>query len=103
MSAVDFEVLKLIPKMLEEMQDLKKEVTELKQHIKPKYDLTKQSGVLKYLEISESTLSKYRAIGELREGYHFHRELKGSKTIITYVSGAIEEYKREKPKKEKTK
>ena len=36
MSAVDFEVLKLIPKMLEEMQDLKKEVTELKQHIKPK-------------------------------------------------------------------
>ena len=65
--------------------------------------MTKQSGVLKYLEISESTLSKYRAIGELREGYHFHRELKGSKTIITYVSGAIEEYKREKPKKEKTK
>ena len=31
MSAVDFDVLKLIPKMLEEMQDLKKEVTELKQ------------------------------------------------------------------------
>ena len=28
MSAVDFEVLKLIPKMLEEMQDLKKEVTD---------------------------------------------------------------------------
>ncbi len=48
MSTVDFEVLKLIPKMMEEMQDLKKEVTELKQHIKPKYDLTKQSGVLKY-------------------------------------------------------
>ena len=35
MSAVDFEVLKLIPKMLEEMQCLKQEVTELKQHIKP--------------------------------------------------------------------
>ena len=103
MSTVDFEVLKLIPKMMEEMQCLKQEVTELKQHIKPKYDLTKQSGVLKYLEISESTLSKYRATGALREGYHFHRELKGSKTIITYVSGAIEEYKREKPKKQKTK
>ena len=58
----------------------------------------KQSGVLKYLEISESTLSKYRATGELREGYHFHRELKGSKTIITYVSGAIEEFKKEKTK-----
>ena len=29
MSAVDFEVLKLIPKMLEEMQCLKQEVTEV--------------------------------------------------------------------------
>ena len=55
MSAVDFEVLKLIPKMLEEMQDLKKEVTELKQHIKPKYDLTKRDGVIKYLNVSNST------------------------------------------------
>ena len=98
MSAVDFEVLKLIPEMLKEMQELKDEVIELRQHIKPKYDLTKQSGVLKYLEISESTLSKYRATGALREGYHFHRELKGSKTIITYVSGAIEEFKKEKTK-----
>ena len=97
MSTVDFEVLKLIPKMMEEMQCLKQEVTELKQHIKPKYDLTKQSGVLKYLEISESTLSKYRATGALREGYHFHRELKGSKTIITYVSGLLKSSKRKKP------
>ena len=42
MSTVDFEVLKLIPKMLEEMQDLKKEVIELKQPVKPEYDLTQQ-------------------------------------------------------------
>ena len=58
MSAVDFEVLKLIPKMMEEMQCLKQEVTELKQHIKPKYDLTKRDGVIKYLNVSNSTLTR---------------------------------------------
>ena len=103
MSAVDFSVLELIPKLVEQMQKLQNEVTELNQNLAPKYDLTRQSGVLKFLDVSESTLAKYRATGELREGYHYHKELKQRKTIITYVSGAIEEYKREKPKKEKTK
>lgn len=98
MSAVNFDVLKQIPEMLEEIKELKKEVIELRQHIKPKYDLTKQSGVLKYLEISESTLAKYRKEGILRQGYHYHREIKGSKSTITYVSGAIEEFKKESQK-----
>ena len=70
MSAVDFEVLKLIPKMMEEMQDLKKEVTELKQHIKPKYDLTKRDGVIKYLNVSNSTITRYISEGIFKEGYH---------------------------------
>lgn len=98
MSAVDFDVLKLIPKMFEKMENMQSELIELKQQLKPKYDLTKQSGVLKYLEISESTLAKYRKNGTFREGYHYHRELKQSKSIITYVSGAIEEFKKEKNK-----
>ncbi|RBQ31405.1 hypothetical protein CRU92_06415 [Arcobacter sp. FW59] len=98
MSAVDFEVLKLIPKMLEKMESMQSELVELKQQLNPKYDLTKQSGVLKYLEISESTLAKYRKNGTFREGYHYHRELKQSKSIITYVSGAIEEFKKDKIK-----
>ncbi|MFY9085401.1 hypothetical protein [Aliarcobacter cryaerophilus] len=46
MSAVDFDVLKLIPKMLEKIQELTDEVIELKQHIKPEYDLTKREGVI---------------------------------------------------------
>ncbi|WP_026803605.1 hypothetical protein [Aliarcobacter lanthieri] len=98
MSAVDFEVLKLIPKMLEKMESMQSELIELRQQLNPKYDLTKQSGVLKYLEISESTLAKYRKNGTFREGYHYHRELKQSKSIITYVSGAIEEFKKERAK-----
>ncbi|MFV7791295.1 hypothetical protein ACNSOP_08975 [Aliarcobacter lanthieri] len=98
MSAVDFDVLKLIPKMFEKMESMQSELIELKQQLNPKYDLTKQSGVLKYLEISESTLAKYRKNGTFREGYHYHRELKQSKSIITYVSGAIEEFKKEKNK-----
>lgn len=98
MSAVDFEVLKLIPEMLKEMQELKDEVIELRQHIKPKYDLTKRAGVMKYLNISDSTITKYLKEGTFREGYHFYRELKQSKSTITFVSGAIEEFKKEKEK-----
>lgn len=98
MSAVNFDVLELLPKMFEKMEEMQTELTELRQQLKPKYDLTKQSGVLKYLEISESTLAKYRKNGTFREGYHYHRELKQSKSTITYVSGAIEEFKKERAK-----
>ncbi|MEM5558715.1 hypothetical protein AAHK07_09335 [Aliarcobacter cryaerophilus] len=98
MSAVDFEVLKLIPKMLEEMQDLKKEVTELKQHIKPEYDLTKRAGVMSYLKVSNNTITRYISEGIFKEGYHYHRELKNNASKIIFVSGAIEEFKKEKTK-----
>ena len=98
MSAVDFEVLKLIPKMMEEMQYLKQEVTELKQHIKPKYDLTKRDGVIKYLNVSNSTITRYISEGIFKEGYHYHRELKNNTSKIIFVSGAIEEFKKEKTK-----
>ncbi|MCG3698730.1 hypothetical protein L5F42_02630 [Aliarcobacter butzleri] len=99
MSAVDFEVLKLIPKMLEEMQDLKKEVTELKQHIKPEYDLTKRADVKIYLNISDCTLDRYIRMGVLKKGYHYHRELKNKTSKIIFVSSAIEEFKAIKEKR----
>ncbi|QNK85919.1 hypothetical protein HOO31_04745 [Aliarcobacter cryaerophilus] len=98
MSAVDFEVLKLIPKMLKEMQELKSEIKELKQHIKPKYDLTKREGVIKYLNVSNSTITRYISEGTFKEGYHYHRELKNNTSKIIFVSGAIEEFKKEKTK-----
>ena len=98
MSTVDFEVLKLIPKMMEEMQCLKQEVTELRQHIKPKYDLTKRAGVMAYLKVSNNTITRYISEGIFREGYHYHRELKNNTSKIIFVSGAIEEFKKEKTK-----
>ena len=53
---------------------------------------------MKYLDISNSTVSKYIKEGTFKQGYHYHREIKGSKSIIIFVSGAIEEFKKEKTK-----
>ena len=95
MSAVDFEVLKLIPKMLEEMQDLKKEVTELRQHIKPKYDLTKRDDVKKFLNnITDTTLCNMMKDGRLKENIHYKKEIKGKRIMITFVEDGILAYKK---------
>ena len=98
MSAVDFDVLKLIPKMFEKMEEMQTEITELRQHLKPKFDLTKRAGVKAFLDISDSTIDRYIKDGILKQGYHYHREIKNNKSIIIYVSGAIEEFKKEKTK-----
>ncbi|WP_418186583.1 hypothetical protein [Aliarcobacter lanthieri] len=98
MSLVDISTINLIPKVLEEMQNLKQDIQELKQQLQPEYNLSKRNGVLKYLNISDSTISKYIKEGTFKEGYHYYREIKGRKSIITYVSGAIEEFKKEKNK-----
>ncbi|MCG3655965.1 hypothetical protein [Aliarcobacter butzleri] len=98
MSAVDFDVLKLIPKMFEKMEEMQTEITELRQHLKPKFDLTKRAGVKAFLDISDSTIDRYIKDGTLKQGYHYHREIKNNKSIIIYVSGAIEEFKKEKTK-----
>ncbi|WP_419677502.1 hypothetical protein ACN2EN_07000 [Aliarcobacter lanthieri] len=98
MSLVDISTINLIPKVLEEMQNLKKDIHELKQHLKPEYDLSRRNGVMKYLNISDSTISKYIKEGTFKEGYHYYREIKGRKSIIKYVSGAIEEFKKDKTK-----
>lgn len=97
MSAVDFEVLKRIPDILKLMESMQEELHELKQYVKPKYDLTKRDGVLKYLDISESTLNKMiNRDFRFKEGYHYIREIKNGKSIIKFVSGAIVEFKKER-------
>jgi len=94
MSAVDFDVLKLIPKMLEEMKDLKKEVTELKQHIKPEYDLTKRAGVMAFLNISDGTLNNMIKDGRFKKNFHYRKEIKGKTIKITFVEDGILAYKK---------
>ena len=98
MNLVDISSINLIPELLHKLDKLSNEIKELKQHLKPKYNLTKRADVIKYLHISESTLARWLKEGELKEGYHYYREIKGSKPIITFVSGAIEEFKKEKTK-----
>lgn len=99
-AAIDIKTLSEIQKMLKE---LKNDIVEIKKYIKPEYDLTTRAGVMAYLDISSNTITRYVSEGEFREGYHYHRELKNNVSRIIFVSGAIEEYKRENPKKDKTK
>lgn len=94
MSAVDFDVLKEIPKIVEILAKFEQDLKDIKEKFNPQCDLTKRAGVMKYLDISNSTISKYIKEGTFKEGYHFHKNLKGKKTIIIYVSGAIEEFKK---------
>lgn len=97
---VDLGVLALIPQIAKDIEALKKEHEKLKQYMAPPvYDLTKRSGVMEYLNISSSTIARYLSEGVLIEGYHFYRDIKGGKTKITFVSGAIEEFKKSKDKK----
>ena len=96
LNKIDFSVLSLLPQIAESIEQLKKENEELKQHFNPKYDLTTRAGIRNYLEITDSTISLYLKNGTFREGYHFFKELKGSQSKITFVSGAIEEFKKSK-------
>ncbi|RBQ27606.1 hypothetical protein [Arcobacter sp. CECT 9188] len=95
---VDFASLGLIPKIFKKMESMENEILDLKQQLQPKYDLTKRAGVKAFLNISDSTISKYTKEGIFREGYHYYREIKGTKTIIIFVSGAIEEFKKSREK-----
>lgn len=95
-TVVDFKVLELIPKILESLEDLKKDNEELRHHFNPTYDLTTRAGVRNYLEITDSTISLYIKNGTFREGYHFFKEIKQNQSRIKFVSGAIEKFKKSK-------
>ncbi len=99
MSLVNLEAINMIPQMMEKIDFLNMEIMKIKNHLEPKYDLTKRSGVMKFLKISDSTVSRYIESGIFIEGYHFYKEIKGKKSIITFVSGAIEEFKNTRKKK----
>ncbi|MCG3651940.1 hypothetical protein L5F32_06610 [Aliarcobacter butzleri] len=99
MSAVDFSSLDLIPKMLKKIENMESQILDLKQQLKPKYDLTKRAYVKAYLNISDSTIDRYIREGIFKQGYHYHRELKNNTSKIVFVSRAIEEFKEIKGKR----
>ena len=94
MSAVDFSSLDLIPKMLEKMEEMQSELTELRQQLKPKFDLTKRAGVKAFLDISDGTLNNMMKDGRFKENIHYTKQIKGKKIMISFVENGILAYKK---------
>ncbi|NQY23774.1 MAG: hypothetical protein HRT41_07045 [Campylobacteraceae bacterium] len=90
---IDFELLELIPELLDELKRLRSEVPVLKTALVPELDLTKRVGVLQFLHISESKLKVMMKDGRLKINIHFIREIKGNKTKITFIESGILEFK----------
>ncbi|MCT7911690.1 hypothetical protein N5912_07600 [Arcobacter lacus] len=94
MSAVNFDVLDLLPKMFEKMEEMQTEITELRQHLKPKFDLTKRAGVKAFLDISDGTLNNMMKDGRFKENIHYTKQIKGKKIMISFVENGILAYKK---------
>lgn len=88
---IQLEHLDLLPQMMEEIKNIKKELQILKQSIQ--IDLTKRSGVKQYLNISDSTISVMMKDGRLKQNIHYIKEIKGNKTKITFIESAIKNLK----------
>ena len=95
---ISFENLDKIIDILEKLDSLNSKILNIENKLTPKLDLTKRDGVIKYLNVSNSTITRYISEGIFKEGYHYHRELKNNTSKIIFVSGAIEEFKKEKTK-----
>ncbi|MCT7549852.1 hypothetical protein N5U04_11100 [Aliarcobacter butzleri] len=94
MSAVNFDVLDLLPKMFEKMEEMQTELTELRQQLKPKFDLTKRAGVKAFLDISDGTLNNMMKDGRFKENIHYTKQIKGKKIMISFVENGILAYKK---------
>ena len=91
-----FENLEQIPKLLIYLEEIKTKVERLENDLIPKLDLTKRSGVKKYLNISDSTIYQMMNDGRLKEGIHYKKTLKGKRVNIIFVESAIVNFKEKK-------
>lgn len=92
------EYLKYIPKLLEKIEALEKEIASIKDAVVPELDLTKRADVKKYLDISDSTIIRYIDNGIFKRGIHYTKTINGKKVKITFIESAIKEYKKNKNK-----
>lgn len=90
------EYLKYIPKLLEKIESLEKEISVIKECVVQDLDLTKAKGVTVFLGISKSTLDRKIREGELKKGIHFIQNGIGENR--RYIPTAIQEYKKNKNK-----
>jgi hypothetical protein len=91
-----FENLEQIPMLLNYLEDIKIKVEKLEKDLVPKLDLTKRSGVKKYLNVSDSTLHVMMNDGRLKQGIHYNKTLNGNRVKIIFVESAIVNFKEKK-------
>ena len=91
-----FENLEQIPKLLVYLEEIKDKIERLEKGLIPKLDLTKRSGVKKYLNISDSTLYQMINDGRLKQNVHYEKSLNGKRVKILFVESAIVKFKENK-------
>ncbi|MGA1939446.1 hypothetical protein [Arcobacter sp. YIC-310] len=91
-----FENLEHIPILLTYLEELKIKIERLEKELVPKLDLTKRSGVKKYLNISDSTLYQMMSDGRLKQNVHYKKTLKGKRVNIVFEKREIVKFKENK-------
>lgn len=90
---IDLKNLDLIPQLLQELKELKQEVSNYTNKNKPK--LTTHTSVAKYLNVSVMTIYNMLEDGRLKENIHFKKQMLRNKVKIVFVESAIIKYKSE--------
>ncbi|MDD2896918.1 MAG: helix-turn-helix domain-containing protein [Aliarcobacter sp.] len=90
---IDLSNLELIPQLLQELKELKQEISKITNINKPK--LTTHTKVAKYLNVSVMTIYNMVDDGRLKENIHFKKQMLRNKVKIVFVESAIIKYKSE--------
>ena len=90
---IDLRNLELIPQLLEEVQSLKYELSNIANKNKPK--LTTLTDVAKFLNVSKMTIYNMLDDGRLKENIHFKKQMLKNKVKIVFVESAIIKYQKE--------
>lgn len=88
---IPYENLDLIPQLLKEVKELKKELSNLANKNKP--NLTKLQFVAKYLKVSKSTVFNYIKDGRFKENVHYKKNIVNKMIKYNFVESAIIKFK----------
>lgn len=90
---LDLTNLNLIPQLLQEVKELKQELSNYANKNKPK--LTTLTNVAKFLNVSKMTVYNMVEDGRLKENIHFKKQMLKNKVKIVFVESAIIKYQKE--------
>ena len=93
---LDLTGLSLIPKLLEKIELLEQEIKVIKNSVVPELDLTKRADIKKYLDVTDSTISRYIDNGTFKRGIHYTKTINGKKVKISFIESAIKSFKENK-------